>query len=141
MEPERLKTRLSGSLSQMSLTKHQRTKPADVDQLANEIFALLNDENRKQSITDVQLRLAQAATMLVRPTVASESAMQVALRRLPPGQLEVLIPHLAGMTCAEIAAQLEKSEHAVFEDLKSAYVQLRYSPAANDHSCRQTLAD
>lgn len=125
----------------MSLTTQHGTGHANVDHLANEIFALLNDTNRKESIKDVQLRLAQAASMLVRPTVASEPAIHVALQGLRQDQLEVLFPHLGGMTCAQIAARLGKSEQSVFEELTSTYVQLRYSLGREKPSGGQTFAD
>lgn len=128
-----MKTQHGDALVHTSTNK-QETGSVDVDQLANEIFARLNDESRKESIEDVQQRLARAASLLVRPAAISETAVQVALQGLPPNQLEVLFPHLAGLTCAQIAARLEKPEDAVFKELTSAYVRLRFSVGPNNFS-------
>ena len=133
MEPERLKTRHNDSTSR-SGTPQPINGTTTVDQLANEIFALLNEANRQQSIDAVQARLATAARMLVRPTAESEAAAHLALQELPANQLEVLLSHLGGMTCPQIAARLERSEHAVFEDLTRAYVRLRHSFGADSRS-------
>lgn len=135
-----MKTQHSGTLLHSGVANQSRIALADVDQLANEIFALLNDENRKDTIDDVQQRLSRAASMLVRPSATSEAAILAALQDLPQSQLDVLFAHLAGMTCPQIAERLDRSEQEVFKDLTSAYVRLRFSVGPTNLSS-ETPAD
>jgi DNA-binding CsgD family transcriptional regulator len=100
---------------------------SDIDTLANEIFARLNGENRSGAVEDLQLCLARAASTLARPTGATEGLARAALQELPPSQLDVLLLHLSGLTCAQIAHRQAKTYRSVLTDLTSAYVRLRLS--------------
>jgi hypothetical protein len=123
-----LKTQHTGVVARASFAKVQEPKaPSYLDKLANEIFTLLNDENCNESAEELQLRLAQAANSLVRTAGPTEEEMQAALRALSPDQLDVLLQHLRGTTCEQIAEQQGKTHQEVLDVLTSAYVRLRFS--------------
>lgn len=136
MERERSNTHDAGTRSLTSLPTQQRERVdlAEVDRLANEIFAALNDASGKSSVEDVQAHLERAASRLMRPASTSDAAMQLALQELPANQLNVLFKYLDGMTCPEIAQSLDRPVEAVRTDLTSAYVHLRFAMTPMDQS-------
>jgi DNA-directed RNA polymerase specialized sigma24 family protein len=117
------------------------TQPSDIDALANEIFARLNDENRNDAVEDLQLQLTRAASTLVRPNGAAEAVVNATLQGLPSNQRDVLLLHLSGLTCTQIADQQARMYQAVLKDLTSAYVRLRFSLYPVDQTDAKTPAD
>jgi len=100
---------------------------SDIDRLAQEIFAILNDVNRKDTTQDRELRLAQAATTLVQPLNAAHAVLYASLQALPSKQRETLLLHLSGLTCTQIARRQGRAHRTALKDLTSAYTQLRFS--------------
>jgi hypothetical protein len=126
-----MKTRAS---SASLATKPTPTASSDIDTLANEIFARLNGENPNGAVEDLQLCLTRAANRLARPTGVTEAMARATLQELPASQLDVLLLHLSGLTCAQIAHRQAKTYQSVLTDLTSAYVRLRFTLRPMDRS-------
>jgi DNA-directed RNA polymerase specialized sigma24 family protein len=96
------------------------TLSSNIDTLANEIFARLNDENCNDAVEDPQLYLTRVTSTLVRPSGAEQEVIHAALQGLPSSQREAMLLHLGGLTCAQIAHRHGKTHQAVLKDLTSA---------------------
>jgi hypothetical protein len=103
------------------------TRAANLDALANEMFARLGTAGGDDALKDFQLSLARATEQLARPANVVDGAVQDILRALPPSQLEALILHLNGMPHAQIAQRQGKTDQALLKDLASTYARMRFS--------------
>jgi DNA-binding CsgD family transcriptional regulator len=123
-----MKTRPRGLFARKSVAMEQAPTPtSDIDALANEIFAQLNNPDGNNAAEDLRLYLIRAASALVRPSGTAQAVVNATLQSLPSSQREALLLHLGGLTCAQIAQRQGRAHRAALQDLTSAYMRLRFS--------------
>lgn len=109
-----------------------QTRSSEIDRLAQEIFAQLNDDTGPKTVGDLELQLSQAVSALVPPSGAARAVLHASLLELPSKQRETLLLHLGGLTCAQIARSQRRTHDATLKDLSRAYARLRFSLELTD---------